>query len=270
VDAVIKGDIPTWMNEGLAEYFETALFTGQGYVSGVIPQSRLERIRKQIAEARLKSVAEMMLIKHEDWNEQMKGENYDQAWSMVQFLAHAEEGKYQERFIAFARDAGSGMQWEQAWIRHFGSRVDDFEKRWREYWSGLPDHPTRDKYVEADVAILSGFLGRAAAQKQRFASVDEFFAAARAQTLKTHPRDWLPPSLLAGVLERAPKRGTWSFAQKKGGLPELVCVDEGGKTFTGRFTLRRDRVGEVVVDVGAPAAGSTRPAPARGRGGKNP
>jgi hypothetical protein len=40
---VIRGKIPAWLNEGLAEYFGEALFTGDSFVSGVIPQWRLER-----------------------------------------------------------------------------------------------------------------------------------------------------------------------------------------------------------------------------------
>ena len=37
-----------------------------------------------------------------------KLENYDQAWTMVQFLAHAENGKYQGAFVKFMRAIATG------------------------------------------------------------------------------------------------------------------------------------------------------------------
>ena len=37
---LIQDDLPPWLNEGLAEYFGEAIFTGDGYVVGVIPPWR--------------------------------------------------------------------------------------------------------------------------------------------------------------------------------------------------------------------------------------
>ena len=33
--------MPTWLNEGLAEYFGEGIFTGDGFVTGVISPERL-------------------------------------------------------------------------------------------------------------------------------------------------------------------------------------------------------------------------------------
>src|SRR3954468_12999444 len=41
--AVIGGKVPMWADEGLAEYFGEGLFTGDGFVAGLIPQARLMR-----------------------------------------------------------------------------------------------------------------------------------------------------------------------------------------------------------------------------------
>ena len=43
---VIRGDLPIWVNEGLAEYFGEAVFTGDGFVSGVIPPTAMTGIRR--------------------------------------------------------------------------------------------------------------------------------------------------------------------------------------------------------------------------------
>ena len=47
--AVIGGDRPVWVNEGLAEYFGEAIFTGDGFIAGIIPQWRLKRIRAELS-----------------------------------------------------------------------------------------------------------------------------------------------------------------------------------------------------------------------------
>src|SRR5262249_6657014 len=117
--AVIGGELPIWVNEGLAEYFGEGVFTGDGMVTGVIPQDRLERVRDLINSKRFKGMKEMMLLPHSEWNKKLKMENYDQAWSMVQFLAHGENGKYQRAFGGFMRSLSTGHQWQQAWQANF-------------------------------------------------------------------------------------------------------------------------------------------------------
>ena len=97
-DAVIGGNVPIWINEGLAEYFGEAIFTGDNFVSGVIPKWRLQRVRKQIQNKQFKSIQDMMLLGHRDWNAELDLANYDQAWSMAHFLAHGDDGRYQKAF----------------------------------------------------------------------------------------------------------------------------------------------------------------------------
>jgi len=265
VDAVIKGDIPIWVNEGLAEYFGEALFTGDGYVSGVIPPYRLARVRKQIADGNFKTIREMMRLEHEAWNKAMALANYDQAWSMVHFLAHGEDGKYQQRLIAFAREVGRGLQWEQAWLQCFGRDTTSFEDRWREYWTGLPENPTADLYTKTTVTIMTHHLARAASQKQTFETAEAFFEAAHTGRLKAHRQDWLPPNLLQIALAHVEHAGTWSLL-KKGRQMSLICNTLDEKTFTGRYKLRKRRVAQVTVQEKSTAK-SRRAKPRRGGGG---
>jgi len=37
--AVIHGDLPMWVNEGIAEYFGEGLFTGDNFITGLVPQN---------------------------------------------------------------------------------------------------------------------------------------------------------------------------------------------------------------------------------------
>ena len=250
--AVIGGNLPPWVNEGLAEYFGEAVFTGDGFVSGIIPQWRLERVRQRFAKNQFKSVREMMSLSLNDWNGEMSLANYDQAWSMVQFLAHGEDGRYQKSFGAFMGAIGKGQSWQIAWRNSFGD-TERFEQRWRDWWTTLPDNPTADLYAKATTATLTSSLARAFSQGERFDDVNGFLSAAAARQLKANAEDWLPPALLDGALRDVSELAKlgYDFALLSSNStkpPELVCAAKDGKKLFGRFTIRGGRVQSVRVD----------------------
>jgi len=247
VRAAIGGDIPIWVNEGLAEYFGEAIFTGDGYVVGLIPPRRLARVKHWMNEGKFRSLRKMMLTSHQAWNVGLSGANYDQAWSMVHFLAHASNEKYRKPFGQFIHDVSRRKPWEQAWVRHLGTNVDGFEDRWGEYWKNLPDAPTADLYAQATFATMNSFYARAFSQRQFFDTAEEFLEAAAVGDLKAHPDDWLPPTLLTGALKRVEDAGTWSI-EKRGHRKALVCVTERGTELVGDFKLGNRRVRSVEVD----------------------
>ncbi|MBU0638401.1 MAG: DUF1570 domain-containing protein [Planctomycetes bacterium] len=254
VHYVIGGDIPPWVNEGMAEYFGVALFTGDSYITGLIPPRIVPVMQQGIRENRFSSIRDMMLTDHSLWNAHVTlqsgqaGANYLQAWSMVHFLVHADNGKYRETFGRFIRDVSRGQQWEQAWLRQFGRGVQAFEQRWRDYWLNLPDNPSEALYAQATVKTLTHFLGRAFSQRQFFDSVEDFFAAADSQSIKYHEQDWLPPALLAQALSTARQFGTWSL-EKIPGQTTLVCRLDDGTTLVGGFRIHRQRVQSATIKV---------------------
>jgi hypothetical protein len=198
--AVIGGDIPTWVNEGLAEYFGESVFTGDGFVTGVIPPNRMKRVQEKIRGKQFRSIKDMMLLSHAQWNSGLSTNNYDQAWSMVHFLAHGDNGAYQKAFSNFMNDIGRRKPWQDAWQANFGP-ADGFEKKWADWWLALPPNPTSDLYARATVATLTSYLGRLAAQKQTFTELDAFVRAAEAGEVKLPLNDdWLPPGLLQDAI----------------------------------------------------------------------
>lgn len=247
--AVIGGQIPVWVNEGLAEYFGQSVFTGDGFVTGLIPAGRLKRVQQQIRENRFRPLPEMMVMTLREWNGALSVVNYDQGWSMVHFLAHAERGRYQGAFADFIRAIGSGKPYVPAWIDIFGRDVSAFEQRWRDYWLNLPENPTGDLYAKAVTATLTSHLARAYAQKQSFDTFGEFLKSAEAGGLKMHEEDWLPPGLLKEMVELSKKLGKWSLEPGEKGTRTLVCRYDEKTTWRGTFTPGRSgRVGRVSVD----------------------
>ena len=256
VYAVIRGDIPTWVNEGLAEYFGEGVFTGDGMVTGAVPNGRMKRVQKEIAAGEFISIKDMMLMSHAQWNARLEITHYDQAWSMVHFLAQAENGKYQDAFARFLQLVGKGNAWERSWMAAFGN-VEGFEQKWKEYWKKMPENPTLDLYAKACVATLTSFLGRSYSQKDGFDSFDEFVKR-EAKSLKAAPADWLPPALyteMKGMAERLQEEGCkFAFIRAKGPIPQLVCTMADGTKITGTFTLQNGRIGKVTTEIVKPSA----------------
>jgi hypothetical protein len=274
--AVIGGDMPMWVNEGLAEYFGESLFTGDSFVSGIIPPRRAQRVKDRMAGKdaqgrevqRFKSVREMMLTSHEQWNAEMNVANYDQAWSMVQFLAHGDEGKYRRAFGAFMVALSRGKAWSVAWREDFGS-AEGFEEKWRAWWESLPASPTQGLYAKAAASIMTSFLGRAYGQKQTFDGFEEFAKAGEAGDVKTGA-DWLPPALLKDALAFANAMPAWTIQPTPGNVkqPQILGVLKDGTRVTGVFVLRGARVEKILVDVDETAVVVARARELIGKGEK--
>jgi hypothetical protein len=257
VYAVIRGEIPTWVNEGLAEYFGEGIFTGDGMVIGAVSNGRLKKIQQSMSDGSFMPLKDMMLMSHAEWNANLTQANYDQAWSMVHFLAQGDNGKYQDAFARFLQLVGKGNPWERAWVGAFGS-VGSFEEKWKEYWTKMPEDPTLDLYTKASVATLTSFLGRSYSQKVTFDNFEEFIKS-DAKDLKAAPIDWLPPALyteMKQLTEQLQQRDhKFSFVRAKGPLPQIQCVMKDGTKVVGTFTLQNGRIGKVdavVIKVGEP------------------
>lgn len=237
VDLAMGSDaIPIWANEGLAEYFGEGAWTGDGFVTGLIPPKRLARVQELLKAQGFRSLLELMTISHEQWNQEANVRNYDHAWMLVHFLAHADNGKYADRFAQFLRQARGVRDWQRLWASKFGADVGALEKRWREWWLTLPEHPTRDLYVTATCATLTSFYARAFAERQQFERVEDFFEAARADTLKCKPQAWLPKSLLDIAVTEAPRCGQWRL-EKRGAARLLICERPDGAKWEGSYRL---------------------------------
>lgn len=251
----IGRNMPPWLDEGLAEYFEQGIWTGDGLVTGLIPPAQLKRVKKLIAEDKLLPLAEMIIMPRAKWNADLRVANYDQAWSMVHFLVQAKAGKHQDAFAQFVNDIADGRGWRTAFERRFGD-VQTLQRRYCRWWASLGQNPTADEYDFTTVQILTSYLARASSQGQTFKDVGGFFQAAREGELKHDPKQWLPPSLLADALQRSDGAGRWSLTQAKP-WPELVLTRADGAVFAGRFKAARGKATEVAVKISRPAA--TRP-----------
>ncbi len=258
--AVIHAHLPIWVDEGLAEYFGEAQFTGDGYVAGLIPAGRLRQIHLGLDKKIFKTVNDIMNLTQLEWNGALAVANYDQAWSMTHFLVHADAGKYQSAFSAFINDMSHGKAWDAAWQNNFGGS-EGFEDKWKEYWNKLSGNPTLNLYSRVTVSVLTSFLGRAYSQKQTFDNFKEF-REMDVKQLKAAPADWLPPALFVYNVLQVKKieeiGGFFALVVPRGSrLPQLVCTLADGTKLIGSFTLRDGGFGAVNVEEIPPPTAKT-------------
>ncbi len=250
--ATIGQNLPTWVEEGLAEYFGESVWTGDGFVTGMVPQWRLARIRDTLArEEGFMQVSDVMGLTLGQWNGAMSVANYDQAWTMVHFLVHAEDGKYRKAFSQFVTAVAGGMRPTPAWNATFGDAAG-FEQKWREYWRALPDNPTADAYDTASTATIATFWARLLVAEARstepkpgnapaavpaptanpaptsFAAFQKAFANG-ALALPTEASDqWLPPALLADAMKQATDAGQVDFIKPANRPAKVILSRKDG------------------------------------------
>ncbi len=256
---VIHGELPIWVNEGLAEYFGEARWTGDSFVSGLIPPMRLKEVNIAILRKTFKPFATMMNMTHEEWGSHLDYANYTQAWAMIHFLGHADNGRYQKPFIAFLNNINRGVAPTDAWNSIFGNDTQAFQNRFEKWWLALPPNPTRSEYLRAAVLTLTSYLARATLQKQSFADVPSFVHDIKLPDLHTSRDIWLPPKLFTDTSPITEKIGTWSLESPKAQLPKLTLTDNDGTTYTGTFTLGFNRIAQVTVTLTPPAAKPASP-----------
>jgi len=251
--AMIGGYLPPWANEGLAEYFGEGLFTGDSFVTGWIDPDRLERLKYEINNKMFKSIQDMREMSYDQWNDVLMGVNYDEAWSMIYFLAWANNQRYAQPFTQYLTLFHQGMSSDQAWNRVFGANSDaDFERLWRQYWLNMPDDPTALLFAKTQTATFTSFLARAYLNGQRFSGMQEFVNDASKGSLKSFELPnmlWLPNDMLQTALDNAAGVGEWGMEFDDRKQPSIICVLPDGTKLIGRFELGDERIDSVTVTV---------------------
>jgi len=245
----VIGDLPMWADEGLGEYFGEGLFTGDGFVTGLSPQGRRLRVQKMFVEGKEEPLKDFLAITRERWNERIEMGRYDEAWSLVHYLAHGEEGRLQKAFVGYMQEVGKGGDWQKAYNRYLGS-IPKLEERWKRWWIEQPNNPTADAYARVTLAMLTSFLARATAAGQTFADFDALVKTP-AEGLKQPAEQWLPPGLWRVAVEdvvRLRGRGV-QFVLVKGKVPAIVMTMGDGAKYAGRFEVNGEAVEEVRTEV---------------------
>jgi hypothetical protein len=251
--AMKLGRLPIWVNEGLAEYFGQGIFTGDGFVCGVFPPWRLQRIRAHVAANEFLPLEDLLRYTHDQWNQQLDVTNYDQAWAYIQFLAHGSGAEGQDALKQYIRGVGHGQDSVKAFRASIGEPAE-VERRFTQWIADLPDNPTSSLYGQAGVATITSFVARAAARGQVVSSIDELKSLVTKGELLCADDDWIPVQVLEELLPLSGQLGSWSITPASRKTPLAVVLRQhGGTVLRGMFTLDRGRVAKVWVEAEPPA-----------------
>ncbi|MEM7577363.1 MAG: DUF1570 domain-containing protein [Planctomycetota bacterium] len=139
----LGSDLPTWVNEGLAQYFEDAPLVNGRLVVGTTDRARLSRVRAALDAGETLPLGTLFGLSEEAWNdavhhdENHSGLLYAQSWSVVYFLIHGEDGRYRAAFQNFLSRVNEGVAGERAFADAFGRNPQAMQQRWAGYVRGM-------------------------------------------------------------------------------------------------------------------------------------
>jgi hypothetical protein len=159
----IGDGLPPWLNEGMAEWFGYAMKTRRGFAMGLADPRAVARLRRAAAEDRLIPFDELMTMTQAAWNERVRtgqgSVQYDQSWSVVQFLVYADDGRYEPALMKLLNLLWSGLDPQRAVAQAFGQDLRPMEDAWRRALLELePDELYRGRSVLAAYAEVLGAL----------------------------------------------------------------------------------------------------------------
>ncbi len=259
---VISDDMPTWVNEGLATYFQRAIWTGDGFVTGIVPAADRADILAMIEDNEMIPFARMVRMSSRQWSRAMadpKSHNYDQVWSMTHFLIHADDGRYMKVLDRYLINIHKGqLSKAEAFMTGVKGLQEDYVRWWQEM--SLDESHRRE--CEAVVATLTGFLARAETLEQEFETPSAFLTTYVNGELKipsSKSMQWLPESLLVDALRRldrltAPDSGDlrpveWRIERGRRGPGKLVLITDNNTCFIGEPKIKSRKVADVDVTI---------------------
>ncbi len=130
------GQLPIWLNEGLAEYFGDALLVDKRLMVGKLDAERLERMQKAIENRTYLPFEELMNMSDEEWLRRVTSGHetsslmYDMSWSLAYFLIHGYDGKFRPALDAYLKRINRGVDKKQAFDEVFGPQLEPFELAW--------------------------------------------------------------------------------------------------------------------------------------------
>jgi|GEM_PF-3736492 len=138
---------PTWFNEGLAQYFETAEWKGRQAVLGKPDRNKLGYLQRTLQMNRSVPLKNLLRLSHQQFMDQRPGAlagstmanvHYVESWSFIHFLIDYNKGQYRKVIRKFYLALKAGKNPDQAFEEVFGkASFLRIEKVWKGYVSAL-------------------------------------------------------------------------------------------------------------------------------------
>jgi hypothetical protein len=129
----VGGKWPSWFNEGLATYYEYALFGGDSYLPGYVSKRYVQMNREIVSKRQLIPFERLWTSNPEDWaRARMLREGYHQSWTYVHYMLHS-DSRNQRAFQRFIQGLVNDEKPEEAW-RAAVPDQREFLQGWNKFW----------------------------------------------------------------------------------------------------------------------------------------
>ncbi len=234
----ISRNIPTWLNEGMAQLFEEGIWTGKKFLMGQVPPRRLRQLHSDVRGHKLVPFDQFFRVTPERWAKTLHGNAnagatyYGEAWAIAYFLQfgpdqrdrdhfldalaglHAEpDGDGQQIFAARFPDTAALQRAFEAWVLQLRATPEalllERQSTLGDFLADLqPSHPHITRNVQQ---FRNDMVGYSVSLKYRVGAVTY-------ETVK-------PASIYFCGLDGQPYTEAQLFFEKSKGapLPDLVC-----------------------------------------------
>jgi hypothetical protein len=147
----IAPDLPVWLNEGLAQYFEEGLWNGDGFLLGEVPPRRIRQLQADLKSDRLVNFTTLLNMTGPQWAGRLAARQadgvtqYNQSWAMVHFLVmeQGRDGKflYRSHLLEMLRLLHTSANGSEAFRLAFGNNIEGFHDRFVQYARNLQATP---------------------------------------------------------------------------------------------------------------------------------
>ncbi len=138
--AFIGVELPIWVNEGIAQYFEDGILINDKFYLGLANAQRVQSVKAAIELKKAIDFNTLLATTDGEWMQNVitgspKGSlQYDQSWSMVYFLVTADNGRYRPAFDKYLRLVAAKKDSLTAFKEAFGSEdTSGFKKAWQDW-----------------------------------------------------------------------------------------------------------------------------------------
>lgn len=237
---VISPNLPVWLNEGMAQLFEEAVWDGTSFWLGNVPPRRLRQLKNDLAKVRLIDFSRMLTMSQDQWAQNLGADGdlgatqYNQCWAMVHFLTFVTDDKgeplHRKRLINLLRLLHDGKESAAAFREAFSPNVRGFQDRFSEYASTLEATPTAT-LIERQ-GVLADLLSELDKRGLRFSNISQFRKTAMTGGYRMHytkgELSWESEKDLkvyfSDIAGRSLSESDLYFEQRPGApLPDVVC-----------------------------------------------
>ena len=243
----IGPNCPIWLNEGLAQYFSEATWTGNGYRVGDIPPHRIYTLKREWENKQWMSLEKLLSLTNSEWMGMVEDQSprssliYNQTWLFVHFLIDGANGKYRDNLEEYLEDIADDEDSYEAFTDHFSANFTALRNTLYKYLNTLEPSPKFMcmKNMGIISRLLKFFIEKGGADidtLENIEDVHELFVNSgwkmqmKDGTTLTNRKEDAIEALFHCPLDKSDKEKSYKFrVHKDSGLPQITCPQHPGQ-----------------------------------------